>query len=67
MEQREKKCRFCDMDLYAKVQQYARPVLAPLTLGEEIEFELVEKTGWAYVPVSNLYCPMCGRRLKHCA
>lgn len=57
-------CGFSENVIYIKVKQYLRPVLAPLTQVDALEYELQEKTGWRYVPVQAKYCPMCG---KHAA
>ena len=57
-------CRYKGVQLYMKVQLFMRPLLQPMTVEEEIEQELQEKTGWKYVLVNNAYCPMCGKAVR---
>ena len=56
-------CVFCNTELYFKVNRYLKPALAPLTHREELEQELEDITGEAYVKLNAKYCPMCGRKL----
>ena len=58
-------CRYKEVQLYMRVQQYLLPLLRPMTVEGEIELELQNKTGWRYVAVNNTYCPMCGKVAKH--
>lgn len=59
----ETKCNYCDADIYLKVKQYSRPILAPLTPEDEIMQNLTEKTGWKYIQIAKKYCPMCGKEI----
>ena len=60
----KEKCVFCNAELYFKVNRYLKPVSAPLTRKEELEQELEDITGEAYVKLNANYCPMCGRKLN---
>lgn len=53
-------CNFCKEQIYFKTVQYTAPMLAPLTRAEELRQELTNITGEVYLPLPNLYCPMCG-------
>lgn len=56
-------CEYCNAIYYIEVQQFTRPVLAPLTHVEEIQQELVNITGINHLRIKVNYCPMCGRKL----
>ena len=55
-------CNFCNAPIYFKTVQYTAPLLAPVTRAEELRQELANITGEIYLPLQNLYCPMCGEK-----
>ena len=57
-------CEYCNIPLYIKVQQYARPILAPMTCADERMDEYTGMTGMAYIPLQKRFCPMCGRKVE---
>lgn len=57
-------CDFCNLKIYVQIKRYTKPILAPLTEVEQLEYELINKTGLQYIQIPNNYCPMCGRKLK---
>ncbi len=61
---RRDECNFCGLDIYLKIRQALRPVLAPTTQEMAIEQEVIEKTGWRYIMIQNRYCPMCGKKVR---
>ena len=56
-------CEFCNAKIYVQIERYSKPILAPLTEVEQLEHELINKTGLQYIQIPNNYCPMCGRKL----
>lgn len=52
-------CEFCNTKFYVQVERYSKPILAPLTEVEELECELINKTGFQYMQIQNNYCPLC--------
>lgn len=56
-------CDFCNVKIYVQVKRYLKPILAPLTEVEQLEYELINKIGLKYIQIPNKYCPMCGRKL----
>lgn len=55
-------CNYCKTVFYIKTVQHTKPVLAPLTRADELRHALLDLTGEVYLPVENLYCPMCGEK-----
>lgn len=56
-------CEFCNAKIYVQVERYSKPILAPLTEVEQLEHEIINKTGLQYIQIPNKYCPMCGEKL----
>lgn len=56
-------CNFCKSDLYIKPVQYTKPLLAPLTIAEELRQKLLDLTGKVYLQIPNEYCAMCGEKI----
>lgn len=54
-------CEFCNAKIYVQVERYSKPILAPLTEIEQLEHEIINKTGIKYIQIPNKYCPMCGK------
>ena len=52
-------CEYCSLKIYVQIERYSRPILAPLTEVEQLEYELINKTGIQYIQIPNNYCPMC--------
>lgn len=57
-------CEYCNVKFYVQVKRYIKPISAPLTEVEELEHELINKTGLQYIEMPINYCPMCGRKLE---
>ena len=57
-------CDFCNVKIYVQVKRYLKPILAPLTEVEQLEYELINKTGIQYIQILNNYCPICRCRTK---
>lgn len=57
------KCPWCDVPIYVRVQCNMMPLLAPLTPVQELEYELINKTGRSYEQLPKQFCPACGRKL----
>ena len=57
-------CEFCKENLYIKTQRLTMPVLAPITYVQELQYELLNKTGTEYVYTDKIYCHICGEKLK---
>lgn len=53
-------CNFCNVPVYMKAVQYAKPLLAPATEVEALRQKLQDMTGEVYVKLPKRYCPMCG-------
>lgn len=56
-------CEYCNVPLYMKVKQYAKPILAPLTPAQELRDKLLDMTGETYIQSPKKFCHMCGRKL----
>ena len=37
-------CEYCSLKIYVQIERYSRPILAPLTEVEQLEYELINKT-----------------------
>lgn len=57
-------CNYCNVPIYIKAMQYAKPLLAPATEAEALRQRLQDITGEVYVMVTKKYCPFCGAELK---
>lgn len=57
-------CEFCNTKFYVQVERYSKPILAPLTEVEELECELINKTGFQYMQIQNNYCPLCRKEAR---
>lgn len=57
-------CEYCNAKIFVQIKRYTKPLLAPLTKVEQLENELINKTGLQYIQILNNYCPMCGKKLK---
>ena len=57
-------CNYCNVPIYIKTMQYAKPLLAPATEAEALRQRLQDMTGEVYVSVSKRYCPFCGKAVK---
>ena len=57
-------CDFCNVPIYLKTKQFARPLLAPVTREQELREELLDLTGEVYLKLPHRFCPMCGEELK---
>ena len=53
------------LDLYVRTRQIMKPCIMPMTIEQEIEDELTEITGFAYLKYIPVYCPICGARMTH--
>ncbi len=56
-------CDKCKTPIYVKVKQYYKPLLAPLTIEQELRDRLIDMTGEVYVKVTTRYCPFCGEKI----
>jgi len=56
-------CKYCNTQLYIKVQRLVRPVLAPITHADALMDEYTNKTGMAYAPLEKRFCPVCGKKM----
>ena len=57
-------CDFCNVPIYLKTKQFARPLLAPVTREQELRDALLDLTGEVYLKLPHRFCPMCGEELK---
>lgn len=57
-------CEYCKVEVYFKIRKIMKSLLAPTTHIEELRQKLEDESGEMYIKVPNLYCPMCGRKLK---
>ena len=57
------KCVWCDVPIYVQVQCYTMPNLAAQTTVQQLEYELINRTGKCYKEMPKLYCHACGRKL----
>lgn len=57
-------CKFCKAKIYIQIERYTKPVLAPLTEVQQLEYELIDKTGFEYIEIPNRYCPMCRPKIS---
>lgn len=58
-----RKCGFCDVDIFIKVKVNTKPILAPLTHEQELIDELIDITGEKFVCLQKKFCPVCGREV----
>ena len=56
-------CNYCKAELYIKTIQYSKPLLAPLTVADELRDKLQDLTGEVYVRIPTKYCPNCGAKM----
>lgn len=57
-------CDFCNVPIYLKTKQFARPLQAPVTREQELRDALLDLTGEVYLKLPHRFCPMCGEELK---
>lgn len=57
-------CNYCDIAIYVKIKQYAKPILAPITEVQELRDKLLDMTGELYVEFPKRYCPFCGKEIN---
>ena len=57
-------CNFCNAQLFVKTVKHTPSILAPLTRAGELREELENLTGEMYALLPNLYCPMCGAKVR---
>ena len=53
----------CNIEIYTKVKQYARPLTLPLTPDDALRDKLVDLTGESYLVLPHKFCPFCGKEL----
>ena len=56
-------CDYCNVVIYVKIKQFAKPILSPTTELQELKDKILDMTGELYVEFPKRYCPFYGEEI----